>query len=332
MESRRAEKKTSYCEAIREAYVYLLERYPEVFVIGQGLWSPWYVGNTMKDLDKQFGNDRILDTPICEDSTTGIAVGAGLCGYRPIVVHPRMDFMILATNQIVNQAAKWSHMMGGHGHPAVTIRSIINRGGEQGAQHSQALHGWFAHIPGLRVVMPATVSDARDLLIASVLCDDPVLFIDDRWLYEIEDELPPIREVQLETERSRVLKSGGDVTLVGCGYTTQLCMTAAADLTRDGVAAEVIDLRILNPIRHEAAIASVERTGRLLAVDGGWRTCGMAGEVIAGIVEALPPERLKTRPVRITLPSAPAPTSRPLEDAYYFKAADIRSAVLKSMA
>ena len=165
--------KHNYGTAILSAFEYLLENYPEVFVIGQGLWSPWYVGNTMTDLEKNFGVDRVIDTPVSESACTGAAVGASLAGMKPIVVHPRMDFMLYAMDAIVNQAAKWSHMFGGQAHPGVTIRSIINRGGEQGAQHSQALHAWFAHVPGLRVVMPSTVADARDLLIASVFSPTP---------------------------------------------------------------------------------------------------------------------------------------------------------------
>ena len=192
--------KYNYGTAMLAAFEYLLEHYPEVFVIGQGLWSPWYVGNSMTDLDKKFGVHRIIDTPVSESACTGAAVGAALAGMKPIVVHPRMDFMLYAMDAIVNQAAKWSHMTGGQANPGLTIRSIINRGGEQGAQHSQALHSWFAHVPGLRVVMPATVADARDLLIASVLCPDPVIFIDDRWLYSLEDNLPPVVERPLEKE------------------------------------------------------------------------------------------------------------------------------------
>lgn len=168
-------KKHNYGTAILAAFEYLLENYPEVFVIGQGLWSPWYVGNSMTDLDKKFGIQRIIDTPVSESACTGAAVGASLSGMKPIVVHPRMDFMLYAMDPIVNQAAKWSHMFGGQANPGATIRCIINRGGEQGAQHSQALHAWFAHVPGLRVVMPTTVADARDLLIASVLCKDHLL-------------------------------------------------------------------------------------------------------------------------------------------------------------
>ena len=148
-------KLTSYGEAIREGFQYILNKNEKSFVIGQGLWSPWYVGNSMRDLDQEFGKKRIIDTPVSELATTGAAIGAGLNGYSVVVVYPRMDFMLLAADQIVNQAAKWRHMLGGQNSSNVTFRAIINRGGEQGAQHSQALHSWYSHIPGLRVVMPA---------------------------------------------------------------------------------------------------------------------------------------------------------------------------------
>jgi acetoin:2,6-dichlorophenolindophenol oxidoreductase subunit beta len=234
-----------------------------------------------------------------------------------------MDFMLYAMDAMVNQAAKWSHMVGGQAHPAVTFRGIINRGGEQGAQHSQALHAWFAHVPGLRVVMPATPRDARDLLVASVLCDDPVLYIDDRWLYDWEDDLPPIVEFPLEREGPRVLLPGTDLTLVGVGYTTRLCLQAAETLAGAGIHAEVIDLRVLNPLDASAIVASVARSGRLLVADGGWRTCGMAGEIIARVSESTPHGAWKHAPQRLTLPNAPAPTSAPLERAYYFGESEI---------
>lgn len=315
--------RTSYGSAIRAAFEYLLAKYPEVFVIGQGLWSPWYVGNSMTDLDKQFGKERIIDTPVSELACTGAAVGASLCGYRPIVVHPRMDFMLYCMDPIVNQAAKWSHMVGGQAHPAVTIRGIINRGGEQGAQHSQALHAWFAHVPGLRVVMPATPRDARDLLIAAVLCDDPVVYIDDRWLYDVEEELGPVRELDLRREGPRVARPGRDVTLAGSGYAAHQCLQAAQELESRGISAEVVDLRVLNPLNPRPLVDSVARTGRLCVVDGGWRSCGMAGEVIARVAESLEPAAFKAAPVRLTLPDAPAPTSRALETGYYSTTRDI---------
>jgi pyruvate dehydrogenase E1 component beta subunit len=323
------ETRYDYGTAIRAAFEYLLERYPEVFVLGQGLWSPWYVGNSMTDLDKRFGKHRVIDTPVSELATTGAGVGAALAGMRPIVIHPRLDFMLYAMDAIVNQAAKWSHMVGGQAHPAVTFRAIINRGGEQGAQHSQALHAWFAHIPGLRVVMPATVRDARDLLIASVRCDDPVVYIDDRWLYDLEATLPDIEERDLTREGPARLAAGDDLTLVGSGYSTQLALSAAEQLRAEGVECDVIDLRVLCPFDPELIVDSVARTGRLLAIDGGWRTCGVSAEILASVAERLPPEVMRAPPVRLTLPDAPAPTSRALEKIYYPSARTVADAALR---
>jgi len=319
----------NYGTAILAGFEYLLENYPEVFVIGQGLWSPWYVGNSMTDLDKKFGVNRIIDTPVSESACTGAAVGASLAGMRPIVVHPRMDFMLYAMDAVVNQAAKWSHMLGGQAHPAVTIRSIINRGGEQGAQHSQALHAWFAHVPGLRVVMPSSVADARDLLIASVLSDDPVMFIDDRWLYEQEDELGPVVELDLAKQKPVVKVEGSDVTLVGSGYASLLAEKACYLLKDEGINVEVIDLRVLNPFDSSIVLDSVRKTGRLLVVDSGWKSAGFSAEVISSVVENLSPEVLRISPARLALPDAPAPTSRVLEKDYYFTATCVVNAVKK---
>jgi len=321
----------TYGEAIRQGFEYLLGNYPEVFAIGQGVWSPWYVGNSMAELDLKFGRNRVIDTPVSELACTGAAIGASLFGYRAIVIHPRMDFMLLAVDQIVNQAAKWSHMLGGRHAPAVTIRAIINRGGEQGAQHSQALHSWFAHIPGLRVVMPATVEDARDLLVSSVLCDDPVMYIDDRWLYDRSAVLEPVMERDLQMQGPRVRRQGNDVTLVGCGYAAYQCEKVAEILAPKGVSAEVIDLRVLNPLLPDVIVESVSKTGRLIVVDGGWKNCGIAGEVIARVAESVDPRAFRCRPGRITLPDAPAPTSSSLEHAYYAKEEQIAQSVLDQL-
>jgi TPP-dependent pyruvate/acetoin dehydrogenase alpha subunit/pyruvate/2-oxoglutarate/acetoin dehydrogenase E1 component len=319
--------KMSYAQGILDAHRYLLRKYPEVFVFGQGLWSPWYVGATMTDLDKEFGLDRIIDSPVSEVAVTGASVGASLAGYRPIVVHPRVDFMMLATDQIVTQAAKWSHMFGGQSHPAVTFRGIVNRGGEQGAQHSQAMHSWYAHVPGLRVVMPATAADARDLLIASVLCDDPVMFLDDRWLYEVEEDVPAIKEFDLNKIGPKVLKAGTDCTIVASGYSTQNSLQAASLLEAEGISCEVIDLRVINPLRYETILASVNKTRRLCVVDCGWKNCGLGGEIIAGVTEQLELGVLKAKPIRLTLTDAPAPTSKALEDIYYLKKEKIASTI-----
>jgi len=321
--------KYNYGTAILAAFEYLLENYPEVFVIGQGLWSPWYVGNSMTDLDKKFGIERVIDTPVSEAACTGAAVGASLVGMKPIVVHPRMDFTLYAMDAIVNQAAKWSHMLGGQSHPGVTIRSIINRGGEQGAQHSQALHAWFSHVPGLRVVMPSTVADARDLLIASVLCKDPVMYIDDRWLYEQEDELPPVMELDLTTQKPVVSLIGSDVTIIASGHSSLLAREAAEQLGDEKISVEVVDVRVLNPFHTKEIIESVKKTRNLLVVDSGWISGGFSAEIIAKVVENLPVDCLKNSPARIALPDAPAPTSRVLEKAYYTSTNDVVKAVKK---
>lgn len=319
----------SYADAIRHGFEYAMERDPKCFAIGQGLWSPWYVGNSMRDLDKRFGKERVIDTPVSELATTGAAVGAALNGYHPIVVHPRMDFMILAADQIVNQAAKWRHMLGGKVSPTIAIRGIVNRGGEQGAQHSQALHSWYAHVPGLRVLMPATAADARDMLIAAAQSPDPVMYIDDRWCYELAEELAPAADVDVAVIRPVVRREGGDVTIAAASYSVTLALKAAELLAGDGIEAEVVDIRQVNPLDPTLVLESAARTGRFVAVDGGWSTCGLAAELLALVAEGVAPSRLKAPLARVTLPAAPAPTSKPLEAAYYPTAETVRQRVLK---
>lgn len=324
--------KYTYGTAILEAHKYLLDNYPEVFIFGQGLWSPWYVGSTMTDLDKIYGKERIIDSPVSEVAVTGAALGASLYGYKPIVVHPRIDFMILAVDQIVTQAAKWSSMFGGQSRPNITIRGIVNRGGEQGAQHSQSLHSWFAHIPGLRVVMPSTVSDARDLLIASVLCPDPVLFLEDRWLYDEEDDLNPVNSVlNLKDEESRILTSGSDLTIVANSFSCLQARRVVEKLRKENYSIELIDLRVLNPLKYSTIVKSVEKTRRLLVIDGGWTNCGLAGEIVAGVTERIQPSVFLSRPVRLSLTDAPAPTSKLLEKAYYMNEETINNTIIRML-
>jgi acetoin:2,6-dichlorophenolindophenol oxidoreductase subunit beta len=315
--------KYNYGTAILSAFEYLLENYKETFIIGQGLWSPWYVGNTMTDLNKKFGEKRVIDTPVSESATTGAAIGASLAGMKPIVVHPRMDFMLYAMDAIVNQAAKWSHMFGGQAHSGVTIRSIINRGGEQGAQHSQALHAWFAHVPGLRVVMPSNVADARDLLIASVLCKDPVIYIDDRWLYEQEADLPPIVELDLKIQKPQIDLEGKDLTIVAAGHSSYLAKKASEKLIDINIFPEIIDIRVLNPLYIDDIIKSVKKTKKLVIVDSGWISSGFSAELLSRVVENLDINCLTTPPIRIALPDAPAPTANILEKEYYTSVEDI---------
>lgn len=323
-------KEMTYCDAIRSAHEYILEHIPESFIIGQGVWSPWYVGASMKNLDKKFGKERVIDTPVSENACTGIAVGASLEGMRPIIMHPRIDFMLYCIDPIVNQAAKWGHMLGGQSFPAVTIRGIINRGGEQGAQHSQALHSWFAHIPGLRVVMPSSVKDARDLFIASVLSDDPVIFIDDRWLYEEKDKVNELPElINITNVEPKTIRDGSDITIVASSYSVKIALEAAEKLLSDGIKAEIIDLRVINPMNYNVIINSVSKTGRIACIDGSWVQCGLSAEIIAGVCEKLEPGTLKSSPIRIGLAASPAPTSKALESEYYPTAESVYSRLIK---
>lgn len=322
-------KKTTYAEGILEGFEYLLENHKEFFVIGQGLWSPWYVGSTMKDLDKKYGKERVIDCPISELATTGATIGAAICGYRPLIVHPRVDFMLLAVDQIVNQAAKWRHMFGGISSCPATFRAIINRGGEQGAQHSQSLHSWFAHIPGLKVVMPYSAKDARNLLISSVLSDDPVMFIEDRWLYEKEEEYTEIEFINLNDVTPQRLQNGSDATVVGISYTSMLCEKVVQKLQNENVFCDMFDIKVLNPLNADEIVKSVEKTGKLLVVDGDWASCGMASEIITRVVEKMDLTKLKASPMRITLPGAPAPTSKILEEYYYITEFNIHTNIQK---
>ena len=183
-------RKLSYSLAINEALHQMMAADDTVFLIGQGVNSPWYVGNTAQGLLDRFGRERIIDTPVSENAMTGAAVGAALAGMKPVTVHPRMDFMFYAFDPIINEAANWYYMNGGAASVPVVIWGIINRGGEQAAQHSQALHAIFSHVPGLKVVMPSTAYDAKGLMIAAIQDPNPVVFIDDRWLYGEEGDVP----------------------------------------------------------------------------------------------------------------------------------------------
>lgn len=315
----------TYAQAIREGFAQLLERDKRVFAIGQGLWSPWYVGDSMRDLDREFGRDRIIDSPVSENAITGAAIGAAIAGMRPVVIHPRMDFMLLAADQIVNQAANWCYMFGGRASVPVTIRAIVNRGGQQAAQHSQAMHAWFAHVPGVKVVMPATPYDAKGLLIASVLDDNPVLYIDDRGLYDQVGEVPEEPYV-VPIGQAALRRAGRDVTVVAISSMVAEAIKAAAALEQRGVEAEVIDLRSVSPLDDALVVSSVAKTGRLVVADAAWTTCGVAAEVTARVA-AQAFHALKAPILRVTLPESPAPMSQPLEEAYYITAADIIATV-----
>jgi len=322
-------RKLSYAQSIREAHAQILAEDPRAFVVGQGLWSPWYAGSSLDGLDREFGRDRVIDTPVSESGVTGLAVGAAIAGLRPIVFHPRMDFMLLALDPIVNQAANWSYMFYGRGSVPLVIRAVINRGGEQGAQHSQALQAMFMHVPGLKVVMPATPCDAKGLLMAAMEDPDPVLYIDDRWLYEQTDDVPepPFR---VPIGEAAVRRRGRDVTLIGISYMAAENVRAAGLLAAQGIEAEVIDLRSLKPWDREAVIASVRRTGRAVVSDSGWRTAGASAE-IAAVISSEAFDCLAAPVERVALPDAPAPANRTEESTYYPGAEEIAAAARRTL-
>ena len=301
--------------AINEAITQMMKKDSSVFVLGQGVKSPWYVGNTCKDLIKKFGEKRVIDTPISENAITGVGVGAAICGARPIVIHPRMDFMLYAADPIINQAANWSYMFGGKSSCPVVIWGIINRGAEQGAQHSQALHGLFSHIPGLKVVMPSTPYDAKGLMISAIKDNNPVIFIDDRWLYN-DKEIVPKEIYSLPIGKGIVRKEGKDMTVVAISYLVKEALIAISDLEKRNIFPEVIDLRTAKPLDKEIIIESVKKTGRLVICDVGWKTGGLSAEISRIIVENIP-GFLKSPVKTVALADIPAPTSPTLEKSYY---------------
>jgi pyruvate dehydrogenase E1 component beta subunit len=315
----------SYGKAINEAIHQVMEKHSNTALLGQGVQSPWYVGNTCNGLVERFGELRVIDTPVSENAMTGVAVGLALAGIRTIILHPRMDFMAYAFDPIVNQAANWSYMSGGRSGVPVVFWGIINRGGEQAAQHSQALHTMFAHVPGLKVVMPATPYDAKGLLIAAMLDENPVVFIDDRCLYDQIGYVPE-ELYKVNIGQPIIRTHGEDVTVVACSSMAVEATKAFYELEDEGISIEVIDLRTIKPLNIDKVIESIKKTGRLVIADVGWRSFGISAEIIAQVMEK-GLKYLKRPIIRIALPDTPAPASRSLESVYYRQSRDVCCAV-----
>jgi len=316
----------TYVQALNEALHQQIAADERVFLIGQGVNSPWYAGNSTVGLAERFGEERIIDTPISESCISGTATGAALVGMRPILFHARMDFMYYAMDQLANNAANWNYMFGGQLSVPLTIWGIINRGGEQAAQHSQALQAMFAHIPGLKVVMPATPYDAKGLLISCVMDGNPVVYIDERWLYNHKGDVPE-EMYTVPIGKGVVRREGKDVTIVATSYMVFEAMQAAAVLEKEGVDAEVIDLRTLKPLDEPLILSSVKKTGRMVVADSGWKSFGAGAEIIAKVVESDVFRCLRASVIRVSLPDMPAPASRVLEKAYYPDAMAVATAV-----
>lgn len=309
------ERALSYVEAIREATAREMERDPAVVVFGLDVDDPKAIQGTTKGLLEQFGPERVFGTPLSEDAMTGAAIGMALAGMRPIHVHIRMDFLMLAMNQLVNVAAKCRYMYGGQVSVPLVVRAMIGKSWGQGAQHSQGLHSMFMHVPGIKVVAPSNPHDAKGCLAAAVRDNDPVLFVEHRMLH-FQNGPVPEGELLVAPGKARTTLPGEDITIVGISYMQVECQRAARYLADTGIKAEVIDPIWLSPLDIDTIADSVERTGRLLVVDTAWTNCGASAEIVARVAERLQGVRdLQLK--RMGFAPTTCPTSPTLEELYY---------------
>ena len=305
----------SYVTAINEALHLAMERDEKVICFGLGVDDPKHIFKTTENLQERFGAERVFDMPTSENAMTGIGIGASFRGFRSVMVHQRLDFFLLAMDQLVNAAAKWYYMFGGQVSVPIVIRLIIGRGWGQGPTHSQNLQAWFAHIPGLKVVMPTTPYDAKGLLLSSIADDNPVIFLEHRWLHQSEGDVPP-DYFNVPIGKAKVLREGCDVTIISMSYMTVEALRAATYLEKYGISCEVIDLRTIRPIDWETLFASISKTKKCVVCDTGVATGSVASEIIATICMHHD-LMLTTKPLRIAMPDNPEPTSFGLTKYYY---------------
>ena len=315
----------TYREAMKQAIREALSADPRVFLMGEDVGRYGGCFAVSKGLLEEFGEERIRDTPLSESAFVGAGIGAALGGMRPIVEVMTVNFSLLALDQIVNTAATLCHMSGGQFPVPIVIRMATGAGRQLAAQHSHSLEAWYAHVPGLRVVEPATIDDARGMLRAALACPDPVILFEPISLYNMEGELTGAAgEVKLEG--ARVHRAGRDVTLVSYGASVWRCVEAAEVLTGEGIEAEIIDLRSLRPLDDATILASVRRTRRVVVVDEGWRSGSLAAEIGLRIVEQGFYD-LDAPVARVCSEEVPMPYPKHLEDAALPGAARIVSAV-----
>jgi pyruvate dehydrogenase E1 component beta subunit len=315
MSSPDAPRTLRYVDALREAVEQEMERDPSVFVIGLDVDDHKCIQGSTRGLLNRFGPERIFTTPLSEDSMTGVAIGAAMAGMRPIHVHIRMDFLLLCMNQLINIAAKARYMWGGQIKVPLVARSMIGKSWGQGAQHSQALHAMFMHVPGLKVAAPSNAHDAKGCMIAAIRDDNPVIFMEHRLLYLTETEVAAA-PFTVEPGKARLCTRGDDVTIVGISNMVQEAIRAAELLAEQGVAAEVIDPIWLAPLDFDTIVTSAKRTRRLLVVDNGWTMCGASAEIVAGVLERAGPAAGITVE-RMGFAHTACPTSPWLEEHFY---------------
>jgi len=314
----------SYREALREAHLEAMRADERVFLMGEDVGRYGGAYAVSKGFLEEFGPQRVRDTPLSELAFVGAGIGAALGGMRPIVEVMTVNFSLLALDQIVNTAATLRHMSGGQFSVPVVIRMATGAGRQLAAQHSHSFEGWYAHVPGLRVLTPATVEDARGMLQPALDDPDPVLIFENAQLYNAEGELPD--EVDADIDHARVRRAGKDVSLITYGGSLAKTLQAADELARSGVDAEVIDLRVLRPLDTDAIVASVRKCRRAVVVDEGWRSGSLAAEVMARIVEHAFYD-LDAPLARVCSEEVPIPYAKHLEEAALPQPAKIVAAV-----
>ena len=317
-------RKLSFGEALREALDQALERDTNVYAMGQGVNDQGGMFGSTADLYKKYGK-RIFEVPLAEEATIGMAIGSAMVGMRPVSIHNRPDFLLMAMDQIVNHASKWSYMFAGQVPIPLVIRACIGRGWGSAAQHSQALQSLFVHVPGLKVVMPSTAYDAKGLFITSIADNNPVIFLEHRWSYKHIGYVP--EEVySIPFGQGVVRREGVDVTILAVSHMVVESLRAAEILKEKGIDVEVIDPRTLKPLDEDIILKSVQKTGKLIVVDLNWKTGGFGAEVISLVAEK-GFEFLKKPPLRVSLPDVSTPSSYVLEEAFYPGVQDIVNVV-----
>jgi len=314
-----------YAQAINESLAQALELDRSVYVMGQGVDDPSGMFGATRDLHTRFGSDRVFDTPLAETALTGVALGSAVAGMRPVYFHNRPDFLTLAMDQILNHASKWSYMFGGASCAPMVLWACIGRGWGSAAQHSQALQGLFMHIPGLKLVMPSTCHDAKGLMLSAIKDDNPVLIIEHRFNFRQEGYVPE-EMYTIPFGKGAIRRKGRDVTVLGVSHLANDAFAAATELAKEGIDAEVIDPRTLNPFDEELVLESVKKTGRLVIADTGWRTGGITAEIAATVAEKAF-GYLKAPICRVTAPDLPTPSSYVLEEAYYIGVPELKTAI-----
>jgi len=310
----------TFPEALNLAMTREMEQDDNVFVFGVDVPDHKRHFGSGNDMLEKFGARRFFGSPLSEGAATGIAIGAALCGLRPIHVHARADFVLLGMNQLVNMASTKSYLSNGELNVPMVVRTMVGRSWGQGPQHSKSMHSTFAHFPGLKVVMPSSPQDAYSLLRSAVQDNNPVIFLEHRWLYDVTGEVDD--NIIIPLGDCNVLRTGTDVTIVACSWMSVEATQAGRILAENGVESEIIDVRTLSPLDIKPITNSISKTGRVVIADNDWTFCGASAELSAQITETSF-ENLKSSPIRIGFAPVPCPTTRPLENLFYPSARDI---------